>query len=81
MCKVVYIVDSNQFRSKSLSELRRHVEFFNSTHKRNDYDGDFVHRLVFCHGEWNFDDTFIRQINIVNGKVIFRRIDVFSLLL
>lgn len=73
MRKVVYRTESNDYEAKSLRELRTHVEFFNRVHKCNDYDGDYVHRYVYCQGSWVHDFDFYCQINVVNGRVILRR--------
>lgn len=79
MRKVIYMTELNDYRANSLRELRSHVSFFNHSHKRNDYDGDYVHRFVRRAGKWVCDDGFFVQINIVNGKVLFRRIKVHSI--
>lgn len=73
MRKVVYKTESNDHEAKSLRELRTHVEIFNRVYKRNDYDGDYVHRYVYHQGAWVHDFDFYCQINVVNGKVVFRR--------
>ena len=74
MRKVVYLTDINDYQAKSLSQLRSHVEFFNCVHKCNGYDRAYVYRYFLRAGTLVSDDTFIRQINVVNGKVIFRRV-------
>lgn len=79
MRKVIYMTELNDYRAKSLRELRTHVAFFNRPNKCNDYDGDFVHRFVKRAGIWVCDDDFFVQINIVNGRVLFRRIKVHSI--
>lgn len=79
MRKVVYVTELNDYQAKSLHELRNHVEFFNHVHKCNDYDGDYVHRFVLRSGKWICDDNFLAQINVVNGKVILRRVQVHSI--
>lgn len=79
MRKVVYKTELNDYQVKSLHELRNHVEFFNYVHKCNDYDGDYVRRFINRAGKWVSDDDFLLQINVVNGKVILRRVKVHSI--
>lgn len=74
MRKVIYRTEWNDYQSKSLHELRNHVEFFNHVHKGDDFDGDYVHRYVFRAGSWCYDDDFLLKINLVNGKVVLRRV-------
>lgn len=74
MRKVVYYTEQTGYQSKSLNRLRAHVEFFNRVLGRNDYDGDYVLRFIWRAGEWVCDDNFLVRINVVNKKVIFRRV-------
>lgn len=76
MRKVVYKTEMNDYHAKTLHELRKHVEFFNHVHKCNDYDGDYVHRFVYCQGSWCHDVNFLLRINLVNGKVVLRRVQL-----
>ena len=76
MRKVYYIVDSDGHQARSLLALRWHIESYNCRYKCNDYDGSYVYRYYLRSGTLVSDDTFIRQINVVNGKVIFRRVAV-----
>lgn len=79
MREVIYMTELNDYRAMSLRVLRTHVGFFNHPQKRNPYDGDYVHRFIFRAGKWMCDDKFMVQINVVRGKVIFRRIKVHSI--
>lgn len=79
MRKVVYMTEMNDYQARSLRELRNHVEFFNCVHRCNDFYGDYVHRFVLRAGKWVCDDDFLAQINVVNGKVILRRVKVHSI--
>lgn len=79
MRKVTYMTELNMYTANSLRELRSHVAFFNHSRKRNEYDGDYVHRFIQRAGKWVCDDDFFAQINVVNGKVILRRIKVHSI--
>lgn len=79
MRKVVYTTERNYFSAQSLRKVRIHVMFFNSVYQRNPYDGDYVLRYVHCDGELVRDYSFCVQINVVNGRVILRRVKVPSI--
>lgn len=76
MRKVIYTIERDNFSAQSLRRVRIHVMFFNSIHQRNVYDGDYVLRFVRYDGEWVRDYSFCVQINVINGKVILRRVKV-----
>ena len=78
MRKVLYMTESNIYTAISLRELRFHVQFFNRVHHSNSYDGDYVLRFIRRNGKWVCDDNFRAQINVVNGKVIIRRVKMPS---
>ena len=77
MRKVVYVVDSDGYKARSLSRLRFHIEFFNYAYKRNAYDGDFVRRFYFREGSWHHDEKFLRRISVINGWRNFSAINNF----
>ena len=76
MRKVIYTIEKDHFSAQSLRRIRIHVMFFNTIHQRNVFDGDFVLRFVHYNGEWVRDYGFCAQINVVNGKVVLRRVKV-----
>lgn len=69
---VFYRCYSDGYKCRTLSQLRSHVEFYNSANHRNDYDGDYVHRYYYCQGSWVLDEKFLRRIAVINGRVCFR---------
>ena len=71
--RCIYFTHSNNCVVKSLRELRTHVEFFGRIRERNEYDGDYVQRLVYQAGRWVLDEDYLLRIDVVKSKVIFRR--------
>lgn len=76
MRRVLYMTELNIYTATSLRELRSHVAF---SYKRNEYEGDYVHRFLYRNGRWERDYFFLAQIEVVRGKVILRRIRVHSI--
>lgn len=74
MCKVVYYTEENEYHAYSLAELREHVSLFNSPHKRNPYNDDYIHRFIRVRGSWIYDDNFLLKIRVINGKVVLCRV-------
>lgn len=74
MSTIVYSVENNDYEAKSLCELRTHVMFFD---KDNDYNGAYIQRYIYRAGERIRDNEFLRQIKMVKGKVIFRRVKAY----
>ena len=72
MRKVVYRTESNVYEAKSLHELRTHVEFVYLVFRSSEFDGVFFRRLIWSQGRWNPDHSFLRKIEYVDGKVVFR---------
>ena len=62
-----------------MRELRTHVEFFGRIHECNKYDGDYIHRFVYRAGRWIFDNNYLIRIDVVRGKVVFRRMKEYTL--
>lgn len=71
MCEYVYFVDF-YMKSDSLDALRASIEDYCRSHNGSYYEGEYVFRLIYREGEWVYDDSFRAQIEIVEGKVIFR---------
>lgn len=76
MRKVIYTIEKDNFSAPSLRRIRIHVVFIDSFHERSVYDGEYVLRFVHYNGEWVRDYSFCAQINVVNGRVVLRRVKV-----
>lgn len=72
MYKYVYFVDS-YIKSNSLSALRASIEDYCRAHDGSFYDGEYVFRLIYYHGRWQLDCSFCLRIQLVDGKVHWRR--------
>lgn len=76
MRKVLYETELNDCKVSSLRELRAHVESFTRERNLNWFDEDYVQRFVWRDGTWVCDDSYLARINLVNGKVVLRRVKV-----
>lgn len=74
MRKVVYYTEENEYHARSLSELRKHISFFNGQRGHNPYNDDYIHRFIRVRGSWIYDDNFLLKIRVVNGRVVLRRV-------